>query len=260
MAIDFQDGKNRCLYAARKADRDWKALIKEYVQVEGKDVLDLGCGGGIYSQALSELGAKSVTAMDYSSEMLKGAKDNCKDYSNISFAQGDAYDTGLKDSSFDIVLQRALIHHIVHLEKCFKEAARILKPDGIFIVQDRTPKDCLIAGDVNHIRGYFFEKFPKLAQKETDRRHKGETVQYKLSKAGLRLIEEIKFWEIRKEYSNFEELAEDLKNRTGRSILFELTDDELNELVAYIWSKLKDRDSQEIKESDRWSIWIAKKK
>lgn len=38
----------------------------------------------------------------------------------------------------------------------------------------------------------------------------------------------------RRSYTNFNELREDLLSRTGRSILHELSDEELADLVAYI--------------------------
>ncbi|MBM7553960.1 methyltransferase domain-containing protein [Thalassobacillus pellis] len=56
------------------------------------------------------------------------------DYKNISFKYGSAYDTGLNSSNFELVLERALIHHLDELQNCFKEAYRILKDGGYYIV------------------------------------------------------------------------------------------------------------------------------
>lgn len=47
---------------------------------------------------------------------------------------------------------------------------------GVYIIQDRTPEDCLLKGDDNHIRGYFFERFPKLKEQEIKRGHSSELV------------------------------------------------------------------------------------
>jgi hypothetical protein len=54
-----------------------------------------------------------------------------------------------------------------------------------------------------------------------------------------------------------EQLAEDLRNRTGRSILHELNDQELEELVDFIAKQVGS--NAPITEKDRWTIWIAKK-
>jgi len=78
-----------------------------------------------------------------------------------------------------------------------------------------------------------------------------------LNETGFKLIEEIQYWETRKRYDTFEELKFDLLNRTGRSILYEISDDELVELVKFIEEKIKKQ--EEIVEKDRWTIWIAEK-
>ena len=93
------------------------------------------------------------------------------------------------------MLERALIHHIGDLHACFKEAYRVLEKNGVFIVQDRTPEDCLIEGDNSHIRGYFFELFPRLIEKETNRRHASSLVIEKLMEVGFKEVEEVKLWE-----------------------------------------------------------------
>src|SRR5690625_4492963 len=72
---------------------------------------------------------------------------------------------------FNLVLERALIHHINDIQACFNEAYRVLQENGIYIIQDRTPDDCLLAGNDYHIRGYIFERCPRLAEKEKNRRY-----------------------------------------------------------------------------------------
>ncbi|GMK37009.1 hypothetical protein PCCS19_00620 [Paenibacillus sp. CCS19] len=59
------------------------------------------------------MGASQVKGVDFSEEMLRGASQNCKDCNNIKFIHGDAYDTKLPDGEYDIILERALIHHLV---------------------------------------------------------------------------------------------------------------------------------------------------
>ncbi|UNK16825.1 methyltransferase domain-containing protein [Paenibacillus sp. N3/727] len=260
MTIDFHDGKNKHTYAARTADHEWIELMRPYVGKNPGVALDIGCGGGIYSKALADLGASRVIGMDFSRSNLDGARDNCSSYDNITFMQGDALDTGLPEQSVDLILERALIHHITDLDACFRETSRVLKPGGLIIVQDRTQADCLLPGSVNHIRGYFFERYPRLIQKETGRRHTSLVVAQSLSANQFEQIEEISFWETRRTYHDIAELEQDLLNRTGRSILHDLNDHELGELVAYILEKLQDRQDDEIKEQDRWTLWIAKRK
>jgi len=146
------------------------SYIKQYVDIQDKKILDLGCGGGIYSKVFALSGANHVTAMDFSQEMLIRAEENCKGLDNIAFVQGNALETKLKEKSFDVLLERAVIHHINDLRSCFLEASRVLKEKekekGKFIIQDRTPEDTSLSGSETHIRGYFYEKYPKLLDKE----------------------------------------------------------------------------------------------
>lgn len=258
MEIDFHSPNNRSTYTTRNADNSWVAAIKSLVPIEDiSKAVDIGCGGGIYSKALSDMGASSVTAVDFSKAILEGAKENCKEYKNISFKHGHALETGLKSNEFNLLLERALIHHLKDLPACFTEAYRILEHDGTYIIQDRTPEDCLVKGSNRHIRGYFFECFPKLIEKETNRRHASSFVIDSLKKAGFRKIEEVTLWETRKVYDNKAQLLSDLRERTGRSILHELDDHELIQLLAHIDASILT--DHTIIEEDRWTIWKAVK-
>ncbi|MBR2564079.1 MAG: methyltransferase domain-containing protein [Paenibacillus sp.] len=258
MPINFHDKHNRMTYTTRTADVSWLSLIEEHVGISGKKVVDIGCGGGIYTKALANSRAAHVIGVDFSSEMLKGAARQCENLSNVTLQQGSAYNSGLPDNTCDIVLERALIHHLHDLDSCFQEAKRILKAGGVFIIQDRTPEDCLLPGDENHIRGYFFEKYPHLIDMERSRRHKAHEVQSSLDSNGFTVAKTAQLWETRYIYPDLAALNKDLTQRTGRSILHELTDDELNELIEFINSKLKNH-TDPIIEKDAWTVWIAVK-
>nr|WP_246593686.1 class I SAM-dependent methyltransferase [Evansella tamaricis] len=249
---------NQSSYTTRKADKSWIDAINQLVPTETISLAaDVGCGGGIYTKALADLGIEFVTGVDFSDSMLNGARDNCKEYENISFKHGNAFETGLESNSYDLLLERALIHHIEDLHTCFKEGYRILKDGGYYIVQDRTPDDCLLEGNETHVRGYFFELFPKLIDMETKRRFESEVVVERLKEAGFKNIKEVKLWEKRKKYEDKGQLLNDIKARTGRSILHELDDEELKLLIDHLDESLGKMNS--IVEKDRWTIWKAEK-
>lgn len=90
-----------------------------------------------------------------------------------------------------------------------------------------------------------------------NRRHHSQLVIETLKTAGFRDIEEVKLWEVRKVYDTKEQLLSDLKERTGRSILHELDEKELRELIDHIDASLATTDT--IVEKDRWTIWKAVK-
>ncbi len=258
MPINFHDEQNGQTYATRSADESWITCIHEHVDVSRKQIADIGCGGGIYTKALISMGAAHVTGVDFSDEMVKSATHNCAHIPNTTFQKGDAYQSHLPANAMDIVLERALIHHLDDLHACFLEAAHILKPNGIFIVQDRTPQDCLLPGDEHHIRGYFFEKFPRLVERETTTRYDTAEVQQALTANRLRLTQTVSLWETRKVYDDIEQLKQDLLLRTGRSILHELTDEELQDVVNHVENKLAGQQLP-IVEQDRWTLWFAVK-
>ncbi|WP_155590825.1 class I SAM-dependent methyltransferase [Lysinibacillus cavernae] len=259
MGIDFHNEHHRTSYTTRQADRSWKEALATHISFHHMErAVDIGCGGGIYAKALVDMGAASVIAVDFSQAMLEGAIENCRAYPQITFVQGNAFDTGLTGNTFDVVLERALIHHIQDVKVCFQEAYRLLRENGYFIVQDRTPEDCLLQGDAHHIRGYFFESFPSLIQKEVERRHSSQVVTESLKEVGFQEIIELKLWETRQVYANKEQLLVDLQGRVGRSLLHELNDDQLAALIEDIRKVITIEGS--IIEKDRWTIWIAVKK
>jgi len=259
MPIDFHAHHIRLSYATRQADLTWRENIQHHIiDVRSKTVVDIGCGGGIYTLALTEMGATHVTGIDFSQAEIESAQERYSAISNITFMVGDAFSTGLQSTQYDIVLERALIHHLQQedLVRCFAEARRILKPRGMLIVQDRTPEDCMLPGSETHIRSYIVTHFPKLLEKDVVRRHSSQIVIDALRKAGFEQIEEQKLWETRQTYKDIDELAQDISQRTGRSILHDLTDEELQVLVVAMRERLKDNKG-EIVEQDRWTVWSA---
>ncbi len=117
-------------------------------------ILDLGCGTGIATQAIKEKFPKaSLTAFDYSSEMLKIYKDRNPD---VQIIQGDYNNElsfrsfpsrehiSLDSNRFDLVISATSISEYGIPSKIFSFVNRILKKDGLF----------LIVGIKNNIIGY----------------------------------------------------------------------------------------------------------
>ncbi|MEY6552609.1 class I SAM-dependent methyltransferase [Bacillus cereus] len=257
MSINFHDENNKYTYAIRNAHISWAEMVKNITEIQNKQIIDIGCGGGIYTKELALMGAKNVVGLDFSKEILQAAKENCNNFSNISFIHGDTHNIPYPNETFDIVISRAVIHHLQDIPTFLREASRILNKNGVLILQDRTIEDCTIPGSPEHIRGYFFSLFPKLIEIESKRRPKTNTIQTELQKHSLHVLPAQTQWEIRKIHDSVEALLQDLSPRTGRSILYELTDDELSQLLQYIQTALQN--VSPIIERDRWTIWSAMK-
>ncbi len=100
---------------------------------KGKKCLDIGCGGGRYSIALSLLGAKSVTGVDVSSSGISDAKSRA-DKLSISNTHFLVYDGSLlpfEDEVFDCVIWSGVLMHMEFPELSTQEVSRVLKQGGL---------------------------------------------------------------------------------------------------------------------------------
>lgn len=100
-------------------------------------LLELGCGNGEYTEAVS-MGAENVIATDFSDEMIETAKNILKANTKIKVEKADCLNAHYGDKSFESVFMANLIHVISDPEKLLQESRRILKPDGRLMVMSFT--------------------------------------------------------------------------------------------------------------------------
>lgn len=101
---------------------------------EYKNLLDIGCGTGYLIDMLSKNHKAEYTGLDLSPEMIKEA--NKKKIKNATFIEGISDDLPFEDKSFDIVTCSQSFHHYPETDKPLKEALRVLKPGGLYIISD----------------------------------------------------------------------------------------------------------------------------
>jgi hypothetical protein len=104
-----------------------------------------------------------------------------------------------------------------------------------------------------HLRAYFHERYPRLLEVELRRRPRSEVVLAALAAAGFTHVETRNFWETRRVYATFDELADDLRQRVDRSILHELSDTELADLIVYVRERLPEYGPYP--DASRWTLW-----
>jgi len=104
--------------------------------VNGKNILDIGCGEGYVCRILTRKGAK-VIGIDNSKEMIaKATEMETKKPLGISYSLGDATKLEFEDKSFDKAISICVTPHLNKKEtlKHFKEAFRVLKTNGLFVI------------------------------------------------------------------------------------------------------------------------------
>jgi ubiquinone/menaquinone biosynthesis C-methylase UbiE len=256
MAVDFQTGELGRTYNDRTVTPDWLEWCRVELAPTGKRVVDLGCGGGIYSRGFAELNAHMVIGIDSAVQYVEEANEESQALSNVRFAVGTASHTGLADRSADIVFHRAVIHHLDGREQVAGaiEMRRVLDAGGLCVVQDRTVEDVESTHPDHWIRATLFEAFPRLLETERGRRPSTPGYAKVMRESGFEKVEVLKYSETRKHYASFSQLESEILARKGKSILFELTDEELRIYCAALAAKVEDAP---IVEADSWTIWLG---
>lgn len=121
-----------------------RALIQRYeasrmrhmTDFKGGEVLEIGCGQGVGTLLIVRLfKPRKITALDLDPKMVERAKRKVR-LSHIHFEQGDASALRFKEEEFDAVFDFGILHHIPNWEDALKEVHRVLKPKGLFILED----------------------------------------------------------------------------------------------------------------------------
>ena len=108
------------------------------MQIEGKEILDLGTGTGILSILASKLNAAAITAVDVDLQAVQNTKDNLKvnKIEDVNIRQGDG--NGHPASSFDIVLANINRNALL---KLMESIVSYLRPGGIALLSGFLEED-----------------------------------------------------------------------------------------------------------------------
>jgi len=118
------------------------SMLERLVAPAGKDVVDIGCGGGALVRDLAAVGARPV-GIEISEEQLASARARDGD-SGARYLVGRAEALPIADASTDLVVFMRSLHHIPaeHLEAALREARRVLRPDGaVYVAEPLTEGD-----------------------------------------------------------------------------------------------------------------------
>jgi ubiquinone/menaquinone biosynthesis C-methylase UbiE len=101
--------------------------------LEGKTVLDAGCGGGRYTAAWRLLGAAHATGVDLSDLNIATARERAARAAieGLTFEQANVLRLPFAGNRFDIVFSNGVLHHSVDWRQGVAELLRVLKPGGL---------------------------------------------------------------------------------------------------------------------------------
>lgn len=121
---------------ARRVIADWSLTKIEEVNfrscrglVEGKAVLEIGCGRGALTRKLAPLAA-AMAAMDISEGSLRYAEGLGNLPPEVLVLQANVYSIPFLDETFDVVVASEVLEHLPGLEKAMEEIRRVVKRGG----------------------------------------------------------------------------------------------------------------------------------
>jgi SAM-dependent methyltransferase len=156
-------------------------LFADAHELDGRRVLDLGCGPGRAAAALANRGA-IVTGVDATAEMLAAAREIVP--AGVELVEGRAEELPFADASFDAALSSFVVH-LLDRPKAFAEVRRVLTNDGLYWIKTSDP-----ATIPSYWAAPLFPSYPKL---ESARFPDEELLRTDLTGAGFARVEVDRF-------------------------------------------------------------------
>jgi 2-polyprenyl-6-hydroxyphenyl methylase/3-demethylubiquinone-9 3-methyltransferase len=139
------DGEFRPLHEINPLRLDW---IRQFADLDGCKVLDIGCGGGILTEAMAAAGA-TATGLDMAEKPLAVARlHQIESGLDVNYQQGTAEELASKEAGqYDIVTCLEMLEHVPDPSRVIASACQLVRPGGevFFSTINRTPKSFIFA-------------------------------------------------------------------------------------------------------------------
>lgn len=139
------EGDFRPLHQINPLRLDW---IRERIDLAGKAVVDVGCGGGILAEAMEQAGAR-VTGIDMAEAPLAVARLHQQESgAEVDYRQTRAEDLAAEQpGAFDVVTCLEMLEHVPDPSLVVEACKTLVKPGGhvFFSTINRNPKSFLFA-------------------------------------------------------------------------------------------------------------------
>jgi SAM-dependent methyltransferase len=103
-------------------------LMRRYVPLEGKRILDMGCGVGAFVRRLGEY-SDEVYGTDIDRERVA---EGTQEVTNLGLAVCEA--VPFADNTFDVIILHEVLEHVTDDQQTLREAKRVLAPGGSVVI------------------------------------------------------------------------------------------------------------------------------
>lgn len=150
-------------YTAQRARESWsapeitwgvwktpEASLGVLPNMDGLDVIELGCGTAYFGAWLKRAGARRVVGVDVTPAQLQTAREMNQEFGlGLEFLEASAEDVPLRDASFDLAFSEYGASIWCDSNRWIPEAARLLRPGGELIFMRNTDLEmvCSVDGD-----------------------------------------------------------------------------------------------------------------
>jgi len=107
-------------------------ILEHFADLNGRRVLDVGCGKGRFAKVLKErYPQSSIVALDLAEAMLRHVP------SGIHSCSGSMTSLPFASASFDCAYATESLEHAVDIERAVAEICRVVKPQGRIVIIDK---------------------------------------------------------------------------------------------------------------------------
>lgn len=130
--------------ALRETDDNYNVLLEQPAMkkllpdLNGKTILDLGCGFGNNCMDFINLGAKRVTGIDISKNMISYAKQN-NFHSKITYINMPLEDLDKLSEQYDFIYSSLCFHYIKDFDKLIENIYLLMNENGILLFSQEHP-------------------------------------------------------------------------------------------------------------------------
>ena len=120
----------RIEYITENINKYFKITNDKANYLEGLNILDIGCGGGLISEPMARLGAK-VTGIDASAKNINVAKIH-SEKNGLKIKYLNTSPENFKEiEKFDVILNLEIVEHVENVNLYIKSCNKLLKKNGL---------------------------------------------------------------------------------------------------------------------------------